>query len=313
MSALTTSRPRLRGITWVVVHQHRRILSTAAALLAAAAAVTAGLRIAYGTSSYDDTGGGLFTRFAYQGGLSAVADFLTNAALLLPLLVAALVAGPMIGRELESGTHKLVWAQSVPPVRWLAAKVAVPAAAVAVTTVGLTVLFRILSGPVAWDHRLAWHDRQVFLVLGPALLAYGLLAVAVGALAGLLVRRTLIAMSVAGITTGTVMLAMSSQWGALWPTSSALRSGPGMFSSREGWLVTDTGPLTASGERLHDDICYVPDPARCFAEHDIVGRWWDYHPASHLWPLQLVETGIVLALAAAAAYAAFRVFRRRHA
>ncbi|MCZ7459444.1 hypothetical protein [Streptomyces sp. WMMC940] len=36
------------------------------------------------------------------------------------------------------------------------------------------------------------------------------------------------------------------------------------------------------------------------------------HPPSHFWPIQLVETGIVLALAAVATYAAFRVLRRRH-
>ncbi|MET9419588.1 ABC transporter permease [Streptomyces sp. NPDC006540] len=313
MSTLTTSRPRLRGITWVVVHQHRRILTTAAVLLAVATAVTAGLRIAYGTSSYDDTGGGLFTRFAYQGGLSAVADFLANAALLLPLLVAALVAGPMIGRELESGTYKLAWSQSVPPVRWLAAKVAVPAAAVAVTTVGLTVLFRILSGPVSWDHRLNWHERQVFLASGPTLLAHGLLAVAVGALAGLLVRRTLVAMSVAGLATGTVMIVMSALWTRLWAPAVATGRDPDSVQFSAGEFVLDSGLLTASGKRLPDSVCFTPQPTACHAEHDVVGRWREYHPDSHLWPLQLVETGIVLAVAAAVAYAAFRVFRRRHA
>ncbi|MGW7289784.1 ABC transporter permease [Streptomyces sp. NPDC054847] len=312
MSALTTSRPRLRGITWVVVHQHRRILSTAAALLAAAAAVTAGLRIAYGTSSYDDTGG-LFTRFAYQGGLAAVADFLTNAALLLPLLVAALVAGPVIGRELESGTYKLVWSQSLPPVRWFTAKVAVPAAAVAVTTVGVTVLFRVLWGPVSWDHRLGWYERQVFLVLGPTLLAYGLLAVAVGALAGLLVRRTLIAMSVAGLTTGTVMVVMAALWGRLWPSVTVERQNTDPNVRGYDEFILDRGLLTSTGERLPDSLCFEPGYEACAARHDVTGVYQDHHPFSHLWPLQLVETGIVLALAAAAAYAAFRVFRRRHA
>ncbi|WP_445280683.1 hypothetical protein [Streptomyces sp. DSM 118148] len=38
-----------------------------------------------------------------------------------------------------------------------------------------------------------------------------------------------------------------------------------------------------------------------------------YHPASHFWPLHLVETGVVLALTTLAATAAFRVLRRRAA
>ncbi|MFD4142619.1 MULTISPECIES: hypothetical protein [unclassified Streptomyces] len=36
------------------------------------------------------------------------------------------------------------------------------------------------------------------------------------------------------------------------------------------------------------------------------------HPTSHFWPLQLVETGIVLTLTAALTTAAFVVLRRRH-
>ncbi|MEU1891955.1 ABC transporter permease [Streptomyces pristinaespiralis] len=311
MSALTTPRPRLRGITWLVVHQHRRLLTVTAALLTVAAVVTAGLRIAYGTSSYDDDSG-LFTRFAYQGGLSALADFLANGALLLPLLVAAVVAGPVIGRELESGTYKLAWSQSLPPVRWFTAKIAVPAAAVAVTTVGLTVLFRILWGPVTWDYRLSWYERQVFLASGPTLLAYGLLAVAVGALAGLLVRRTLVAMSVAGLATGTVMVVMAALWGRLWPSVTVERQNtdPGV---RYDEFVLDRGLLTSTGDRLPESLCFEPGYEACLARHDVTGVLQEHHPLSHLWPLQLVETGIVLALAAAAVYAALRIFRRRHA
>ncbi|MEU6015011.1 hypothetical protein ABZ826_13465 [Streptomyces sp. NPDC047515] len=56
------------------------------------------------------------------------------------------------------------------------------------------------------------------------------------------------------------------------------------------------------------------DPDRCLADKDITLRYLvDYHPASHFWPLQLVETGILLALAALAVALAFRVLRRRHA
>ncbi|WP_234441806.1 hypothetical protein [Streptomyces sp. WM6386] len=41
--------------------------------------------------------------------------------------VAAWSAGALIGRELESGTARLAWTQDVSPLRWLAAKLAVPA------------------------------------------------------------------------------------------------------------------------------------------------------------------------------------------
>ncbi|MEU0087932.1 ABC transporter permease [Streptomyces sp. NPDC006274] len=313
MSAPATTRPRLRGVTWVVVRQHRRILTTMVVLLAVATLVTGGLRVAYEATAYSaDTG--LFTRFAFHGGLSAVADFFARAAPLLPLLVAAVVAGPVIARELESGTYKLVWSQSVPPARWFAAKTAVPAAAVALAGAGVVVLFRVLWGPTASDYRLSWHERQVFLALGPTLVAHCLLAVAVGALVGLLVRRTMAAMSSAGLVTGAVMLVMTWLSGSLWPPVTVEQRG----LRHEGWwdrYVTDEGLLTSAGERLPPTTCSGPayEYETCLARHDVVGRYWDYHPDSHLWPLQLVESGVVLALAGAVACAAFRIFRRRHA
>jgi hypothetical protein len=314
MSAPATDRPRLRGVTWVVVRQHRRLLTTMVVLLAVATLVTGGLRVAYESTAHGGGGSGLFSRSAYYGGLAAVADFFSRAALLLPLLVAAVVAGPVIARELESGTYKLVWSQSVPPARWFAAKTAVPAAAVALACAGLVVLFRVLWGPTASDYRLSWHERHVFLTLGPTLVAYCLLAVAVGALVGLLVRRTIASMSSAGLVTGAVMVVMTWLSGSLWPPVTVEQRG----LRHEGWwdrYVTDQGLLTSAGERLPGDLCFGPayEYEACLARHDVVGRYWDYHPDSHLWPLQLVETGIVLVLAGAVACAAFRIFRRRHA
>lgn len=47
-------------------------------------------------------------------------------------------------------------------------------------------------------------------------------------------------------------------------------------------------------------------------QEPIASQYLDYHPGSHFWPTQLIETGIVLALAALALFAAFRVLRARH-
>ncbi|WP_422071002.1 MULTISPECIES: hypothetical protein [unclassified Streptomyces] len=43
---------------------------------------------------------------------------------------------------------------------------------------------------------------------------------------------------------------------------------------------------------------------------NIIARYTEFHPASHYRPTQLIETAIVLALAAAL-YAAFRLVRVR--
>jgi hypothetical protein len=74
-------------------------------------------------------------------------------------------------------------------------------------------------------------------------------------------------------------------------------------------MVVDDGALTSKGARVADPICV--DDARCLAEHDIVGYYRDFHPASHFWPLQLTETAVVLTLAALAVLLSFRLLNRR--
>src|SRR5262245_24194200 len=55
------------------------------------------------------------------GSLSSAALFL----LVLPVLLGALVGGPLVARELEQRTHLLVWTQSITRLRWLSVKLVV--------------------------------------------------------------------------------------------------------------------------------------------------------------------------------------------
>jgi hypothetical protein len=232
------------------------------------------------------------------------------ATVLLVLLIGALTAGPLIARELESGTYQLAWTQSVTPARWLASKLGVTAGAVLAGTAVIAVAY-----PWSWSFLdqdwngtgLAWSSPGVYTALGPALAAYALLAVAIGALVALLVRRVVAAMLITVLATGGVWLAFTRVLRAhLWPFQT-FRGGAPYSSSN--W-TTDSGMLTASGERISWDDCNYRE---CMTDRGGVTAYTDYHPVSHLWPLQLVETGIVLLLAAAATYAAFRVLRRLHA
>jgi hypothetical protein len=302
----------LKGMPWVVVRQHRAVLILAAWALVLSTALAVGLRIWYEATPPDGEAGFLYARRSLRGALAVIVEYAALGAMLFPLLVAAVVAGPFVARELESGTYKLAWSQSVTPLRWFTVKVATAAVTVTVLTTALVGVFRLAWDPVSRNSYLNWSSRHVFLALGPTALAYGLLAVAIGMLTGLLVRRTLAAMSVAGLATGAVLMLMSARWGTLWTTRSGSRQDPDQFPMTADWFFTDTGLLTASGERLAGDTCLVLDRDGCLDRYEIVGRWYDYHPPSHLWPLQLVETGIVLAVAAAAAWAAFRILRKRH-
>ncbi|MGP3753996.1 hypothetical protein [Streptomyces sp. IBSNAI001] len=328
MSTLTP----LRGSARVVVRQHRGTLRIAGLLALAGAVAVIGF--ALWTSHVIDS---FEAGSCEASGLSGTAcdqrivDFsasmslfqrqLTYAGLVLtvlPGIVSAFVAGPLIARELESGSYRVAWTQSVTPARWLAAKLAVPTV---LLVAGVTVLSAVLGWAqtrTATDYPVDWFDAPVFGATVPVVIGYTLLGIAVGALTGLLVRRTVAAMAVAVVVTGAVMVALVNLRSSLWPLETTVGTAEGRLDvPLESWVV-DLGRVTASGDRLPTDVCWrggasEAREARCMAERDITGWFVDHHPASHLWPLQLVETGIVLALAALAVTAAFRVLRRRTA
>lgn len=314
------SSPLLRGPRWADVRLHRTALRTAGGLVILAAAVTGYLRWAASTypvptadcyGPCEDT----FLGFASAMEKGAVA------LLLLPVLFGAFVAGPVIGREMESGAYKLAWTQSVSPARWLASKLTTAATLTVGGTLVLMAVFRLGAWNLLGRWNLSWTDRGVYEAIGPALIAYCLLAVAVGALAGLLLRRTLLAMSVTGVVTGGILLALGNARWHLFPVTtvsgpaSGTTTGYTMHGLPTDSLIMDMGVHNAAGERFVAGQCGPGQRADfpCPSDTPITGWYADFHPHSHFWYVQFIETGIILALTAAAAYAAFRVLRRRTA
>ncbi|MGW6529729.1 hypothetical protein [Streptomyces venezuelae] len=241
-------------------------------------------------------------------------DYAGMAMLGLPVLVGAFVAGPIVARDLESGAYKWAWTQSVTPARWLAARLAVCAALVVSGVVLFTAVQRWAwtTGPELEYDRAAWYERAMYGSLGTVGIGYALLGLTVGALAGLLVRRTLLAMAAAATATLSAVvllpLARSHLWATETQTWARTYSGP---ATPDFGLPVEHGMLTADGTRLPEELCWVSDPKACYTKHQVTGWYSDFHPSSHFWPLQLVETGILLVLAAAVTYAAFRLLRRR--
>ncbi|MEU5579386.1 ABC transporter permease [Streptomyces huasconensis] len=321
------SLPTLRGPRWVDVRVHRTALLTAGAVIALAVAYTAWLR--WAASAYPESADNCVVGKPCDSflGFASARDLLhisleqgTLGLLLVPLLIGAFVAGPLVARELESGVHKLSWTQSVSPARWLTAKLTTAAAfAVAGTLVLMAALRLGGTGMIDGRWNLHWADRGVYEATGPVLVAYSLLAVALGTLIGLAVRRTLLAMAATGAVTGLLLWNLGNIRWHLLPVDTA--TGPATeensFPTRfpYGSFSMDQGVTNAAGVRFQEYEC-LPKPqtgAACPADTTITGWYMDYHPRSHFWYTQLIETGIVLALAAAAIYAAFRLLRRRTA
>lgn len=309
MSALT-----LKGPYWVTVRQHRRVLWAVPVLVAAGLVAVIALRVWLGDPGAD----GMYGRAEDSAWnlLRLCMEYAGNSLLFLPLLVGAFVAGPMVARELESGTWRLALTQSTTAKAWLGSKVLVAATVSVLAALALNGVYRLGWAPVDETWQLSWADRGPYEATGTVLVGYCLLAVALGALVGQLVRRTLVAMSVTGLVMGLVLLVLGALRWSFLPVvtkTGPVPGQPGTTMPRSA-LMMDTGFLTADGERLAEYACFerTHDAADCPADLNITATYADFHPVSHYWPTQLIETSVLLALAAAALYAAFRLVRARH-
>lgn len=313
-----------RGLLWTTLRLHRSALWCWLLLVAVAAGV---LLWAYGPGAdaawaeYRAMGcdrpvtglGCDYTGSAY-GRYDTAVTLGAGLLLVVPLLVGAWAGSALVGRELESGTAQLTWTQSVTPVRWLTAKLAVAAVLLVPGTLALTLLHRHLWSS---DSLLrssmgsrAWYESVTFAANGTVATAYALLGLATGALAGLLLRRALPALGVAITALLALRYALTALRPHLWPALTATDTAG--YPESDGTIMpVESGALTGGGDRITQLFCF-PD-SQCGKEHHVVALYLDYHPASHFWPLQLVETGIVLSVTAAATAAAFWLLRRRTA
>ncbi|MEW2163285.1 hypothetical protein AB0912_09820 [Streptomyces sp. NPDC007084] len=304
------SRPRPSGLTWAVLRLHRAALLLWGGFLLVTAVVLAWMYVI--APEARAAAGPVTSEGTYRTGTALVSTALSY--LMFP--VAAWAGGALTGRELEDGTAHLAWTQSVSPARWLAVKLAVPAAAL---TAGTTLAVLLLGwARRGGDPRLvdAWYDPDVHLALGPAAVAHVLAGLALGALAGLVLRRALPAAAVAFALTLVVHEVLEAYRPSLWPASTV--TGRAALALPPDALDLEHGAVTTDGQRIGNDLACVGSqtPAQvrtCMKEAGLSDFWASYHPRSHLWPLQLVESGVLLAVAGAATAAAFALLRRRTA
>jgi hypothetical protein len=152
----------------------------------------------------DDSGEDFFTRLSTDSAKKAVFMVGTALAYAAPAVVGAFWGAPMVARELEAGTHRLVWNQSITRTRWLVSKLGVAAlAAVAVGCIGLAVTW--WAGPLDEAVLRGYTDNgphsaprlwpDVFGSRGVVPIGMTLLALVIGVSAGLVVRRTVAAMA----------------------------------------------------------------------------------------------------------------------
>ncbi|GAB7109382.1 hypothetical protein JCM4814A_76960 [Streptomyces phaeofaciens JCM 4814] len=244
----------------------------------------------------------------------SVYNYTTVPLIALPFLVAAWSGASLFGRELEQGTAHLAWTQGLSPARWLATKLAVPAVLVAAGTGLLVALHRLAwsAGDGRIDTAKSWYDSPTLHANGPTTVAFALTGLAGGALAGLLLRRTLPALILSlGLAAGVRFLAGLAM-PHLWP---AVTQVTGLEEGyRASGLTVDSGLVTSTGAHIADPGCGpVSSYSGCdavYARLDATGFYTTYHPESHYWALQLATTALVLAVAAGLAVATFTLLKR---
>ena len=278
-----------------------------------------------------------FLHDARSGAAGTVYGLATATMYLVPALIGIFWGAPLIARELETGTHRLAWNQSVTRTRWLATKLAIVGGATA-ATVGL------LSWAVtSWAHHIdqATGDRigpELYLARGIVPIGYALFAFILGVTFGMLIRRTVPAMAATLAVYAAALITMqewvrehlvsASHVTRSLDTSSLDRlsiSGPGggemsvtgSDNVPDAWILANK-TITATGQVFtgpaDPQYCGIDASAQaCEQWVGTLGLRQDltYHPASHFWPLQWAETGILLTAALLLAGFCFWWTRRR--
>jgi hypothetical protein len=239
----------------------------------------------------------------------------------IPVLIGLFWGAPLIARELETGTHRLAWNQSVTRTRWLATKLAM-VAAVTVSTVGLLSLAATLWADRVDDARRDLTTPLVYAGRGVVPVGYALLALALGVTAGMLIRRTVPAMAATlALYVGAAL--STSLWVRAHLTPAAVLNRPidttnldGIIINREtgelsvmggdeglGWVLSNS-TLNSAGQpfvgQADPTVCGErAGPRTCFEWIGSLGLRQEisYHPADHFWALQWAEFGVLVGVA----------------
>ncbi len=113
----------------------------------------------------------------------------------LPALIGAFAGAPLLGRELETGTYRFAWTQGVGRTRWLVALLVTGAVGVAALGATLGILMTWYKQPLVASGIQQRLHPSAFPLTGLAVVGWTLLAFAVGALAGLVLRRVVPALA----------------------------------------------------------------------------------------------------------------------
>jgi ABC-2 family transporter len=180
-----------RRMAWVTWRQHRAALAGVAALLGALAVYLwlTGLQIHHAYAADCHPASSLACTINFTGRYATTVNVVRVLLLAVPTLIGALAGAPVLAREMETGTFRYAWTQGIGRWRWALAKLVLLAVAVAAAAGAFTVLFSWYARPFFTAGYAIPFATDLFDALGVAFAAWTLAAFAIGALAGMLIRR----------------------------------------------------------------------------------------------------------------------------
>jgi ABC-2 family transporter protein len=243
---------------------------------------------------------------------------------LTPALVGMLVGAPLVARELEHGTFRFVWTQSVTRWRWLSVKLGLVIGGCLLVVAALTAL--LIWWRLPFDQLGGRMDAQAFDLEGLVPLAYMAFALALAIAAGTLLRRSIPAMvvTIGGFFGVRLLIELYARPYYLPPsilTWDPLRASP--VPPSDAWVVYD-GFVDPHGSRANlahvVTVCGANgapvswQPGSPFTQCVHARGWLGYivyQPAEHFWLFQGIESAIFVGLAALLLALAIWWVRRR--
>jgi ABC-2 family transporter protein len=253
----------------------------------------------------------------------------------LPLFAGLFWGAPLVAREVEHGTHRLVWTQGVSRRRWALAKFGLVGGGAVLAAASYALLVTWWRAPLdqTTGNTSGRFAYGLFDLEGLVPIGYALFAVALGVFAGALTRKTQAAMTVTlvGFLATRLPVEFLARAHYLSPVRRTFplvgTMAPNQLSG--DWIVT-AGIYSAQGARLsggtfgsyNQTVCpplatltpsttpATTDP--CLAEFGADAYNLQlFHPADRFWLFQGIETALFVALVVLLLLAAIHLIRRR--
>jgi hypothetical protein len=312
-----------RRMAWVTWRKHRVALTGLVVALAAIATYTwiVGLQLhhAYAAELACHPAGS-DACLQLTSGFNSVGGFLTNGWILqlVPALIGAFVGAPVLAREMETGSYRYAWTQGFGRWRWALAKLVGLAVVVTAAAGAISVLFSWYYQPYFGADNQARSLSELtslapslFDLRGVAFGAWTLAAFAIGALAGMLIRKvvpaivvTLVAYAGLAIATGAwlrahyfapIVTRSLNVPSSVWIVSQNWTKGGQTVSQTVLYQVLQGAPAQVAGKEGGGPNLHALVAWQYLVQHGYI-QVTSYQPAARFWAFQWVEAGWLLGL-----------------